>query len=154
MQKSLTTLRWSRIPGATCKLSWVKVRQPEFSANVKQNVRLALGHNLVFCWANCAVIEMEPLTCRQSISQFIVKTEQHIIPHAMKTSKPFNVVRFEVFTAVTMKNAVFWDIPKCGSCKNRHFGGTYRHHQGDKNRMAKNNLSILRRNIFVACVSC
>jgi hypothetical protein len=29
-----------------------------------------------------------------------------------------NLVRFEVFTAVTMKNGVFWDVPPCGSCKN------------------------------------
>jgi hypothetical protein len=36
---------------------------------------------------------------------------------------------------MTMKNAVFWDVTPCGSCKNRHFEGTYRlHHQGDKNR--------------------
>jgi hypothetical protein len=34
------------------------------------------------------------------------------------------VVRFEVFTAVTMKNGVFWDVTPCGSCKNRRFGGT------------------------------
>jgi hypothetical protein len=34
-------------------------------------------------------------------------------------------VRFEVFTAVTMKNCVFWDITPCDSCKNRRFGGTY-----------------------------
>jgi hypothetical protein len=27
-------------------------------------------------------------------------------------------VRFEVFTAVTMKNAIFWDVMPCGSCKN------------------------------------
>jgi hypothetical protein len=33
-------------------------------------------------------------------------------------------VRFEVFTAVTMKNAIFWDVMSCGSCKNRRFGGT------------------------------
>jgi hypothetical protein len=33
-------------------------------------------------------------------------------------------VRFEVFTAVTMKNGVFWDVTQCGSCKNRRFGGT------------------------------
>jgi hypothetical protein len=33
-------------------------------------------------------------------------------------------VRFEVFTAVTMKNCVFWDVRPCGSCKNRRFGGT------------------------------
>jgi hypothetical protein len=28
-------------------------------------------------------------------------------------------VRFEVFTAVTMKNGVFWDVTPCGFCKNR-----------------------------------
>jgi hypothetical protein len=33
-------------------------------------------------------------------------------------------VRFEVFTAVTMKNGVFWDVRPCDSCKNRRFGGT------------------------------
>jgi hypothetical protein len=33
-------------------------------------------------------------------------------------------VRFEVFTAVTMKNGVFWDGIPCGSCKNWRFGGT------------------------------
>jgi hypothetical protein len=32
--------------------------------------------------------------------------------------------RFEVFTAVTMKNGVFRDVTPCGSCKNRRFGGT------------------------------
>jgi hypothetical protein len=31
-----------------------------------------------------------------------------------------------------MKNAVFWDVMPCGSCKNQHLGGTYHlHHQGD-----------------------
>jgi hypothetical protein len=35
-------------------------------------------------------------------------------------------VRFEVFTAVTMKNGVFWDITPCGSCRNRRFEGTWR----------------------------
>jgi hypothetical protein len=33
-------------------------------------------------------------------------------------------VRFEIFTAVTMNNVVFWDVTPCGSCKNRRFGGT------------------------------
>jgi hypothetical protein len=41
---------------------------------------------------------------------------------------------FEDFTAVTMNNAVFWDIRPCGYCKNRHFRRIYRlHHQGNKN---------------------
>jgi hypothetical protein len=33
------------------------------------------------------------------------------------------IVRFEIFTAVTMKNGVFFDVTPCGSCKNRRFGG-------------------------------
>jgi hypothetical protein len=32
--------------------------------------------------------------------------------------KQKNYVRFEVFTAVTMKNGVFWDVTPCGSCEN------------------------------------
>jgi hypothetical protein len=36
----------------------------------------------------------------------------------IRTEKQTNirVVRFEVFTAVTMKNGVFWDVTPCGSC--------------------------------------
>jgi hypothetical protein len=45
------------------------------------------------------------------------------------------IVGFEVFTAVILKNVVFWDVTPCDSCKNRRFGGTWRlHNQGDKNR--------------------
>jgi hypothetical protein len=33
-----------------------------------------------------------------------------------------NFVRFELFTAVTMKNGIFWDVKPCGSCKNQRFG--------------------------------
>jgi hypothetical protein len=40
----------------------------------------------------------------------------------------FASVRFEVFTAVTTKNAVFWDVALFKSCVNRRFGGTYRLH--------------------------
>jgi hypothetical protein len=50
-------------------------------------------------------------------------------------------VRFEVFTAMTAKNAVLLDVTPRGYCKNRHFGGTYRHHhEGDKNQLARNNV--------------
>jgi hypothetical protein len=42
-------------------------------------------------------------------------------------------VRFEVFTAVNMKNTIFWYVMPCGSYKNRHFRGMYHlHYQGDK----------------------
>jgi hypothetical protein len=45
------------------------------------------------------------------------------------------LVSIEDFTAVTMKNGVFWDVTPCGYCKNRSFGGTWSPLlQGDKNR--------------------
>jgi hypothetical protein len=52
------------------------------------------------------------------------------------------LVKFEVFTEVTMKNAVSWDVTPCGSYKNRRLEGIYRiHHQGDKNRRSGANVS-------------
>jgi hypothetical protein len=54
-----------------------------------------------------------------------------------------NDVRFQIFTAVTMKNAVFWDVMPCGSCRNRRFGGTYRLHlPGEKNHLTKTTLAV------------
>jgi hypothetical protein len=47
--------------------------------------------------------------------------------------------RFEIFTAVTMKNDVFCDVTPCDSYKNRRVGGTQRLlHQGDENRRTRN----------------
>jgi hypothetical protein len=44
-------------------------------------------------------------------------------------------VRFEVFTAVTMKNAVFWDVAPYRYYVNRRFGGAnLLHLQGGKIR--------------------
>jgi hypothetical protein len=54
--------------------------------------------------------------------------------------KQYSSCKFGGFTAVTMKNAVFWGLTPCGgSGKKRRFAGTYRlHHQGDKNGRARN----------------
>jgi hypothetical protein len=43
--------------------------------------------------------------------------------HTRKQSL-YDYVRFEVFTAVNMKNAALWAAMPCGSCKNRLFEGT------------------------------
>jgi hypothetical protein len=45
-------------------------------------------------------------------------------PHTLVFNQ-FYHVRFEVFTAVTMKKTVFWDAAPCSSGVNRRFGGTY-----------------------------
>jgi hypothetical protein len=41
-----------------------------------------------------------------------------------QNSERMSCVRFEIFTSVTMKNGIFWDVRPCGSCKIRCFGGT------------------------------
>jgi hypothetical protein len=60
----------------------------------------------------------------------------------LKEQRRPQYVRFEAFTAVTMKNAVFWYVTPCGFLKNRRLGGMYLlHHQGENIRRAKNNVS-------------
>jgi hypothetical protein len=63
------------------------------------------------------------------------------VPHrrhvtsTLESPAGYRYVKFEVFTAVAVKNSVFWDVTLRGSCKNRRFGGTQcLHYQGDKNR--------------------
>jgi hypothetical protein len=49
-------------------------------------------------------------------------------------------VGFEVFMAVTMKTAVFWDVELCGFIINRRFGGTSRLNlQGRRNNVSEEN---------------
>jgi hypothetical protein len=66
---------------------------------------------------------------RRDPLQFVAGLTEKII----RRVRSFVFVRFEALTAVTTKNAVFWNVTPCGSCKNRRFRGTCRlHHQGDK----------------------
>jgi hypothetical protein len=45
---------------------------------------------------------------------------------------------FEVFMAVTMKNAILWDVAPCGFIINRRFGGMCRLHlHGIRNNASK-----------------
>jgi hypothetical protein len=46
-------------------------------------------------------------------------------PAKFKSTKLIFLARFEVFTAVTMDNAIIWVVTLCDSCKNWHFGGMY-----------------------------
>jgi hypothetical protein len=41
-----------------------------------------------------------------------------------------------------VKNAIFWVVTPCGSCKNRHFRGIcHLHYQSNKNRKARNSVN-------------
>jgi hypothetical protein len=47
----------------------------------------------------------------------------------------YNLVRFQVITATSMKIAIFWDVAPCSLVDaDRRFRGTYSlHYQGDEN---------------------
>jgi hypothetical protein len=55
-------------------------------------------------------------------TQFVLQRRHITSPLHSKACQFY--VRFEVSTAVTMRNAVFWDVTPCSSCKNRRFGKT------------------------------
>jgi hypothetical protein len=48
--------------------------------------------------------------------QFVLH-RRHLTSPLQKTASE-SYVRFEVFTAVTVNNTVFWDVTPCGCCKN------------------------------------
>jgi hypothetical protein len=60
--------------------------------------------------------------CKKPLKQRVVEWNTYISQELSVLI--FQYVRFEVFTAVTMKNGVFWDVTPCGSCKNQRFRGT------------------------------
>jgi hypothetical protein len=95
-----------------------------------------------------------------------LKSSKSLRPKKAKTGKEqtqlhahnFDIkgaVRFEVFTPVTMKNGVFWDVTPYGSCKNRRFGGL----SASFIRVTRigelgTTLAVTSKYFFAACVSC
>jgi hypothetical protein len=92
---------------------------------INESRRLLFTHNIN---SQRVLISPEDRVSLQSNTNWIRGNELWTVRH---------YVRFEVLTAVTMKNAVFWDVTPCVSFKNRRFGGTDRlNHQDDTNRWA------------------
>jgi hypothetical protein len=65
---------------------------------------------------------------RELVRTDVSGERHHLLDHQggrnQRARNNVGCVRFEVFTAVTMKNGVFWDVTPCGSCKSRRIGGT------------------------------
>jgi hypothetical protein len=66
------------------------------------------------------------MACTSSVTYTAFNTEKIETASRRRRRRRRNNVRFEVLTAVTMKNAVFWDAALCRYCVNQHFGGTWR----------------------------
>jgi hypothetical protein len=73
---------------------------------------------------------------------------EFVCRQAVRKEKKIKIVRFEVFIAVTMKNAVFWDVAPCRSCVNRRFEGTYHLHLQGPQSTATYSLRFLSRRFF------
>jgi hypothetical protein len=50
------------------------------------------------------------------------------------------VVKIEVFTAVTMKNVVFWDVAQCTSCVNKRFRGASVHTRSTRHHIPEDDI--------------
>jgi hypothetical protein len=60
-----------------------------------------------------------------NLSEFIqVYTTIFILSTHLPPLLPCGLFLLVFPTRIYMKNAVFWDVMLCGSCKNRRFGGT------------------------------
>jgi hypothetical protein len=57
------------------------------------------------------IITTTVMTSEERNSSYVLNNKWYIFPTFL-----------EVFTAVTMTNAVLWDATQCGFCKNRSFG--------------------------------
>jgi hypothetical protein len=94
--------------------------------------------SFIFLWSSLSllpVINMLALSAKkldvalQSLQKLLVESSEvtglfRFTCGLRKMASLTCYVRFEVFTAVTMKNSVFWNVAPCGSCNYRRFGGT------------------------------
>jgi Na+/H+-translocating membrane pyrophosphatase len=65
------------------------------------------------CPHSCSLQSM----CGYTTLHLIRKVKGHAsLYQSFKQEIRLSLVKFEVFTAVTMKNGVFWDVAQCGSC--------------------------------------
>jgi hypothetical protein len=61
----------------------------------------------------------------ESLRSRNLKLDSVVIWYCLPTDVVFKpCCNFEVFTALIMKNGIFWDVMPRGSCRNRRFGGT------------------------------
>jgi hypothetical protein len=74
------------------------------------------------------------LSCKKKVWIIISMSKSGNILEVKRSIVDYNIcnlqnnaynVRFEAFTAVTMKNVVFWDVALCRTWVDRRFGGTY-----------------------------
>jgi hypothetical protein len=97
---------------------WIEGIIPSFYGTLSNHLiyRLLVRWLLCYCW-RCFTV------------RWVIWTKLHKCLEKRKHSRC--LLKFEVFTAVPMKNAVPLDVKLCATCKNWRFRGTYRLHYQD-----------------------
>jgi hypothetical protein len=125
--QTISDKTWSTVTWCTIiSMWWIQGPKPASRCvNLNSNI-LCYGY---VHWLYC---------CQCLRTDSYVSETNNLLTEDSRT-KSHSFWRFDVFTSVTMKNYVFWDVMPCVSCKNRRFGGTYcLRHQGDKNQQSRN----------------
>jgi hypothetical protein len=80
-------------------------------------------HHVTFCpclscyWQRILISGKSNVNALSQIVWNYLLSKKHL--GRMWFNQSFHYVRFEVLTAVTMKNGVFWDVTPCSCCKNQ-----------------------------------
>jgi hypothetical protein len=93
---------------------------------ITQVVCVVFGLYILLCYASCVHrylrfrSRVQSPKLKKETGQWIM-SRHSIILLICHCYRLLNLVRYEVFTVVTMRNAVFWDVMPCGSRKNPTF---------------------------------
>jgi hypothetical protein len=109
---------------SACKVTGIELGTTLAVTSNRSSVRLLVTANVVPSWQILLILMVGAL--HSSETSILTRATQRNITGdgILQIRNRFPCVRFEVFTAVTMKNGVLWDVTPRGTCKNRRFGGT------------------------------
>jgi hypothetical protein len=96
-----------------CVAQWVRYSITVLCHSAKYSISCIM---VISCWPLCFISE----TIDEFSNRFNI------------WGSALNIIRFEVFTEVTMKNAIFWDVAPCRCFVNQRFGGTNHIHLQDR----------------------
>jgi hypothetical protein len=127
---ALNTRTLASVPGCAVSLlrySWLHFLPfPLFFIRLHkhQTAHSIWGGSYFFRSTSCSYIPGNICTPPRPLTEMalLIYTKMMFVPHKKQPHRPSTVcyrynVRFEVFTAVTMKNGVFWVVTPCGSYK-------------------------------------
>jgi hypothetical protein len=115
--------------------TWIKLKFNEFVSVLRAAIRRQLWRNMCSVSKIWGFHSIDYEECRLLVYKISVPTSQET--HYVSPTEPSCLTLCKIWG---FRSCDY--VAPCGSCKNRRFGGTHHlHHQGEKNRRARNNVS-------------